>query len=399
MREFNYIAKNKEGDVVKGLVEAENDKTAAKLLSGKELVAIDIIPKREASFNFSRKISVKEKALFARQLATMINAGLPISQSLITLKDQSSNLELKKIVDTVSKDIEGGSQLSSSFSKFPKLFKQIDLSLIATGEASGTLDKVLLRLADQTEKTYRINKKIRSAFTYPAFIIVVIIGVVVLMVLYVMPQMENLYKSFDADLPFLTRMMIGLSYVLRRFGILVALALFGFFVLLKRFVSTTNGRKLWDSLKLKIPIIGNFLQKVYVARFSRTLAGMVNSGVPLLDSLKIVSDSVGNVVFRDIIMDAREKVKGGIPLSTPLKENVYFPLLVSQMIGVGEKTGELDNMLDNLADYYEEEVDNIVKNLSTLIEPIIIVVMGLMVGTLLVAILQPIYGLSNVIFK
>jgi len=398
MREYTYTAKNKEGDLVKGFVEAENDTIAARLLIGKELVPIDISPKKEGGFSFFGRVSIKDKALFARQLATMINAGLPISQALGTLKEQTGNVKLKAIIETVSKDIEGGSQLSASLSKFPNVFKQIDLSLIATGEASGTLDKVLLRLADQTEKTYRINKKIRSAFTYPAFIMVVIVGVVALMVLYVMPQMESLYKSFDADLPFLTRMMIGLNYFLRRFGIFVLLAFGGALVLLSNFFKTPQGRRLWDNFKLGSPILGIFFQKVYVARFSRTLAGLVSSGVPLLDSLKIVSDAVGNVVFKNVIIDAAEKVKGGIPLSTPLRESEKFPLLVSQMISVGEKTGELDHMLDNLADYYEEEVDSLVKNFSTLLEPIIIVVMGLIVGVLLVAILQPIYGLSKVLF-
>lgn len=400
MREFSYIAKNKEGEQIKGLVEAETDSSAAKLLIGKNLIPVDIsVKKQKGDLNLFGRVSVKDKALFARQLATMINAGLPISQALSTLKEQASNPKLKNIVESVGKDIEGGSQLSISLSKFPAVFKQLDISLIATGEASGTLDKTLLRLADQTEKTYRMNRKIRSAFTYPAFIMGVVIAVIVLMVVYVMPQMESLYKSFDATLPFLTRMMIGLSHLLTKYGIFVLVGFVAFLIFLRSIIQKPAVRRIWDTFKLKAPVFGDFLIKVYITRFSRTLAGLVASGVPLLDSLRIVSDAVGNTIFKQIILDAAEKVKGGIPLSTPLKENEYFPIIVSQMIGVGEKTGELDSMLDNLANYFEEEVDNIVKNFSSLLEPIIIVVMGVIVGTLLVAIMMPIYGLSKVLFK
>lgn len=399
MREYSYIAKNKEGEAVNGLVEAESESAAAKLLLSKNIYVVDILPKKEKSFSILDRVSVKDKALFARQLATMINAGLPISQALTTLGQQSGNVKLKSIVDTVSKDVEAGSQLSVSLAKFPAVFKTIDTSLIATGEASGTLDKTLLRLADQTEKTYKINKKIRSAFTYPAFILLVVAGVITLMVVYVMPQMESLYSSFNAKLPLLTRVMIAISHVLTNYGLIVIIGLAGLLIFLQNMIRRPRGRKVWDNFKLRMPLFGQFLVKVYIARFSRTLAGLVSSGVPLIDSLRIVSEVVGSTVFKETIMDAAEKVKSGIPLSTPLKESEHFPLIVAQMISVGEKTGELDHMLDNLADYYEEEVENMVKNFSSLLEPIIIVVMGIIVGVLLISIMMPIYGLGKVIFK
>jgi len=398
MFEYTYSAKNKEGQIIRGEVEAENELSAARVLSSKSLIPIDISEKKKSGFSFFHHVSTKNKALFARQLATMINAGLPISQALDILKKQATNKVFENMLEQVARDIEGGTQLSVSLSKFQNIFQKTDLSLIASGEASGTLDKVLLRLADHLENENRINKKIRSAFAYPAFIIVVVVGVMALMIVYVMPQMESLYKSFNADLPFLTRMMIGLSHILIKFFIPLVIFLVAGVVFLRQYIQKPTGRKIWDTIKLKLPLFGDFLRKVYISRFARTLSGLVASGVPLLDSLKIVSDAVGNVVFEKIIRDAAERVKSGVPLSTPLKESSEFPIIVSQMIKVGEQTGELDSMLTNLANYFEEEVEEIVKSFSSLIEPVIIVVMALIVGTLLVAIMMPIYSLGKVLF-
>lgn len=399
MFEYTYIAKNKEGQIIQGAVEAENELSAAKVLSAKSLIPIEVSEKRKEGFSLFQRVSVKNKAMFARQLATMINAGLPISQSLQVLKEQSTNKIFTNILEQLCRDIEGGSQLSVSLSKFQNIFHKTDISLIASGETSGTLDRSLLRLADQLEKDYRLNKRIRSALVYPAFIMVVVAGVLAIMAIYVMPQMEGLYKSFNADLPFLTRILIKLSHGLSKFGIPLLVILIASGFILKQYVKSSQGRKAWDTFKLRVPLFADFLRKVYITRFTRTLSSLVSSGVPLLDSLKIVSESVGNVVFKEIIEEAAEQVKSGVPLSTPIKESIEFPLIVSQMVRVGEQTGELDNMLTNLANYYEEEVDNAVKAFSSLLEPIIIVVMGFVVGTMLVAIMMPIYGLGRVIFR
>lgn len=399
MQEYQYIAKNEEGQILKGEVEAENELSAAKVLSSKSLIPINLSVKSKASFSFFDRVSVKNKAVFARQLATMINAGLPISQALEILREQAINKRFKVILEQLARDIEGGSQLSVSLSKFPNVFHTTDISLIASGEASGTLDKVLLRLAEHLEKDYRLNKKIRSALAYPAFVGLVVIGVVAIMIVYVMPQMEGLYQSFNADLPFLTRILISVSHGLKNFALPFIILLVAGVFALRQYINRPSGRKIWDTMKLKIPLFADFLRKVYITRFSRTLSSLVSSGVPLLDSLKIVSDSVGNVVFENILKEAAKKVKAGVPLSTPIKESNEFPLIVSQMIKVGEQTGELDNMLTNLANYYEEEVENTVKSFSSLLEPVIIVVLGGAVGTILIAIMMPIYGLGKVLFK
>lgn len=399
MQIFNYTAKNKDGEVQRGEVEAENENAASKVLLSRELTPISIFAAESKGFSLFNRVSMKNKVLISRQLATMINAGLPIAQSLKTLEEQISNKNLKKILEQVSSDVEGGSQLSVAFSHFPEIFTPLDITLIQSGETSGSLDKALLRLAEQLEKEQSLLRKVRGALVYPTFIIVVVIAVVILMVVYVMPQMEGLYSSFNAQLPLLTRIMISISHFLSRFMPVVILFLIALAVYVRYAIRRPAGRKVWDGLKLKIYGLNILLTKMYMVRFSRTLSGLVASGVPLLDALNIVSRAVGNVLYEEAIKDAAEKVKSGIALSEPLKESPLFPPVVTQMVAVGEQTGELDNMLTNLADYFEEEVDNLVKNLSNLIEPIIIVVLAVIIGFLLIAIMMPIYSLGGVLFK
>lgn len=399
MQIYNYIAKDKNGDVQRGEVEAENESAAAKVLTTRNLVPINIFKDYEKQLTIFSHISLKEKVLITRQLATMINAGLPIAQSLNTLEQQVTNKNTRKILDQVSKDVEGGSTLSMAFSHFPEMFTSLDITLISSGETSGSLDKALLRLAEQLEKEQSLLRKVRGALIYPAFICVVVVAVIALMIIYVMPQMEGLYSSFNAQLPFITRVMISISHFLTSFAPLVIIFLIALGVYVRFAIKKPAGKKAWDSLKLKLWVISDLLKKLYMARFSRTLSGLIASGVPLLDALSIVSKAVGNVVYQELIMDAAEKVKSGIALSEPLKEDPLFPPVVSQMVAVGEKTGELDNMLKNLADYFEEEVEVTVKSFSNLIEPVIIVVLGGVIGVLLVAIMMPIYGLASVLFK
>lgn len=399
MREYNYVAKTKDGELQKGNIEAESENAAAKILLTRDLAPITITTDQGEGVSFFNKVSLKNKVLIARQLATMINSGLPISQSLKTLQEQVSNKKVKKILEQVASDVEGGSQLSASFSRFPEMFTPLDLTLVSSGEKSGSLDKSLKRLADQLEKEQSLLRKVRGALIYPAFIVVVVIGVLILMVVYVMPQMEGLYSSFNAKLPLITRIMIAVSHFLSKFMPIVILLLIASAIYIRYAIKRPKGRKIWDSFKLRIYGLNILLKKVYMVRFSRTLAGLVASGVPLLEGLSIVSKSVGNVIYQESIQDVAEKVKSGVALSEPLKESPLYPPVVPQMIAVGEQTGELDNMLENLSNYFEEEVDNIVKNLSGLIEPVMIVVLGGIIAVLMIAVMMPIYGLGNVLFK
>lgn len=401
MIEYKYLAKNKDGEVVNGAVEADNTSSAAKVLMTRNLYPITIEEVDKSSFYvpFINGIRLKDKAFLVRQLATAVNAGLPISQALEMISQQMNQKKLKSILTQVTRDVEGGMQLSTSFSRFPELFSAIDVTLIAAGETSGTLDKILVRIADSIENDYRIGAKVRGALVYPGFIFAVVIAVIFMMSYYVMPQMEGLYKSFNAQLPLITRIVVGFSHGITTGGPFILLLLVGLIVGLRVYINKTEeGRKIWDKIKLSTPIIGPFLKKVYVARFARTLTGLVASGVALVQALNIVSKAIGNVVYSEAILDAAQKVKSGVPLSTPLREQQKeFPLVVSQLIKVGEQTGELDNMLAKVADYYEEEIDNFVKSISSIIEPVLIVTLAVIVGVVMIAIMLPIYRIGKIL--
>lgn len=397
MRDFGYIAKNKDGEIVKGQMEAQDEASAAKLLTSKGLFPVSISLKGKSSFSFFNRVSMKEKSFFARQLATTIAAGLPITQALTIIKDQITNKAFREVLEQIIRDVEGGMQLSASMSRSTDTFSGVEITLVAAGETSGTLDKSLMRMANALESDYRINRKLRSALAYPGFILLTVVLVVVLMTVYVMPQMKDLYTGFNAKLPFLTLMMLGLSDFLKKFGFLVLALVVAIYLGLQYWIKKTReGRYTWDTLKTKVPVINKFLMQVYASRFARTMSGLIGSGVSIIDSLNITSRAIGNVLYRDFLVAAAEKVKGGIPLSTPLKEGGLFPAIVPQMLLVGEQTGEIDNMLSRLADFFDEEVDNQVKSITSIMEPFIIVVMGGVVCVILIAIMLPIYGIGKV---
>ncbi len=397
MKVFHYSGKDKNGEVVHGEIEAENEMAAGRVLSSRDIIPIDITADMGSGLAIFGRIALKDKVIVVRQLATMINAGLPISQALKTLEMQTKQATVKKILASAVADIEGGSQLSVSFSRFPEVFTPLDITLIASGETSGLLDKALLRMADQLEKQQSLMRKIRGALVYPSFILVVVIAVVVLMLVYVMPQMDMLYQSFNAELPLITKIFISISRTFGKIGPLLLLILIALIAFIWSASRKPAGRRILDNVKLNLYGINVLLVKLYMARFSRTLSGLVASGVPLLDALSIVSKAIGNVVYEDILVASAEKVKSGVALSETLKDNPRIPPVVPQMISVGEKTGELDSMLSNLAEYYEEEVDVAVKSISNLIEPIIIVVLGGTVALIMLAIMMPIYQVGKIV--
>lgn len=398
MRDFQYTAKNSDGEIVKGQLEAQDESSAAKLLTSKGLFPVFIFLKEKGGFTLFNRVSMKDKSFFARQLATTISAGLPITQALTIIKDQIVNKVFREVLEQLIRDVEGGMQLSASMGRFPDIFSGVEITLIGAGETSGTLDISLVRMADTLESDYRINRKLRSALAYPGFILLTVVLVVILMTIYVMPQMKDLYTGFNAQLPLMTRVMLSASDVMKKFG-LVFLALFvGIYLGLQYWVKkTSEGRYAWDTLKIKTPVINKFLMQVYASRFARTMSGLIGSGVSIIDSLNITSKAVGNVLYRDFLLAAAEKVKGGIPLSTPLKEGGLFPPIVPQMLLVGEQTGEIDNMLSRLADFFDEEVDNQVKTITSIMEPFIIVVLGGVVCVILIAIMLPIYNIGKII--
>ncbi|MDD5693274.1 MAG: type II secretion system F family protein [Patescibacteria group bacterium] len=397
MQDFNYIAKNEDGEIQKGVVEAESESAASSVLISRKLYPTKITAIKANNFNFFNRIGIKEKVFFMRQLATIINAGLPIAQALKILEQQTNNKNLKALIASVARDVDGGMALSVALSSYPRIFPQIDITLIQSGETSGNLDKALTRLASTLENDYKIRKKIRGAFIYPAVILIVITAVLIIMVVYVLPQMEDLFASFNAKLPLLTRIILAVSNGLTKYGIILVVVVAALVFGIRAFIRTPTGRYNWDKMKLSIPIVKDFMTKLYISRMTRTLSGLVASGVDILESINIVSRSIGNKIFEDILLEAGEKVKSGTALSVVLKDHPEFPAIVPQMIRVGEESGEMDEMLTNLADYYENEVTDFVNNLTTILEPVLMVVMGIVVGVILVGIMLPVYSIGRVI--
>lgn len=403
MIDYVYTAKDKEsGEERKGTISADSKNAAASILIEKSLYPIKIEEASEAEpiwkkNVFGTGVSSKERVLFTRQLSTLVKAGLPITQALNTATDQVNNTKFKGTLKKVSTSVEGGVSLSEAFSQFPKLFDHIFVSLVNAGEQSGTLDKTLQRLADQQEKQQQILRKVRGALIYPLIVLVVIVGVVIFMVTTVLPQVGNLYNELGQKLPALTAGLLGISNFIIRFWYVFLFLLIILIFSARAYAKSPRGEKVFDRLKLNVPIISPLLRKVYAARFTRTLSSLVNSGVPLLEAMDIAGESVDNLIIYDIITKAGEKVRTGESLSGALNSHDEIPKLVSQMIRVGEESGALGTMLEKVASYFEEEVDQTVKNLSGIIEPIMIVLLGLIVIVIVVAVLFPIYNLVTLI--
>ncbi|MCL2451924.1 type II secretion system F family protein [Candidatus Saccharibacteria bacterium] len=398
MLTFNYTARDTATNkIVKGVIQADSENAAAKLLMAQHIVPTKITAadKEGGLKAFGSRVSTKDRVIFTRQLATMINAGLPLAQSLNTVEEQTSNKALKQIVGGVIGDINGGMSLADAFSKYPKVFNQVFIALVRAGETSGTLDKSLERLANQQEHDADMLSKIRGAMVYPAIVLAVIIFVVGFMLITLVPQVEILYNDMNKELPGTTKILVALANFFMTFWYLVLAVLIGSIILLKRWIDTESGRKTWDSIKLNMPMFSPLFRKLYMARFSRTAETLLASGVPLLETLKICSDAVNNAVVKEEILRATQKVKNGKPLSEALSGEEYILKFVPQMTKIGEQSGGIDAMLGKVADYYEKEVDNAIKAISTTIEPILMVVMAGMIGFIVIAVLMPIYSLSG----
>ena len=398
MQTFNYVAhKNENGEIIKAEVQAENEQAAAKLLMSQGLFPIDIESKAAAGFlaknGIGNRVSPKDRVIFTRQLSTLINAGLPLTQSLHTVSEQITNKTLTSIVAEVVTSVEAGTSLGESFAKHPKVFSDIYVSLVAAGETSGSLDKSLERIANQQEKDAAIVGKIRSALIYPVIVLGVIGAVLVFMLTTVLPQVGGLYKDLHKPLPLLTQIMMTMSDFIIHFWYICIIAAVGLGYSIRNYIKTDKGRAMADQFKLNMPIFGRIYRKVYMARFARTLGTMLQSGIPMLEGLRIVKNAIDNVHVEKVIEKSMQGVKGGKALSSTLEGEPAFLSLVPQMIKIGEQSGAIDSMLDRVATYYENEVDEEVKNISTTIEPILMVVLGVTVGGVIAAILMPVYSL------
>lgn len=346
---------------------------------------------------FSR-VSSKEKVFFARQLAVMISSGVAIDNAINLVKLQTKNKAFQNVLGAIYRDVQAGEKLSLALSKHPKVFDEVFVAVVASGEVSGKLDKVLTHQADRMEEMLAFNSKVRAALAYPAFVVVVMIAVVVLMMVKVIPVLKTVFDEAGAKLPWSTRMIVGLSDFLVKWWwlvlIIVIIVAGGAFAI---FRYTRKGKFTWDVIKLKAPIVKFIAYDIYMARFARTVAMLITSGIPIIETIKITARAMNNRVYIRIMKNVITQVERGVPMSVPLSKEKDFPILVPQMVMVGEQTGKLEVLMEKLADYYENEVDTKIKTLANLIEPVTIVIVGVGVGFLIYSILYPIYSLVNVI--
>jgi len=395
---FVYTAKDKKGEEREGTVEATSVEHAARILRSRNLIPLEI--HRKEGFSLSsllrrwRGVSEEEKTIFTRQLATMVAAGLPLARALEVLVVQARNPRFKEVLLGCLHDVQAGASLSSSLAK-EGVFSPVYISLLKAGEASGALDRILLRLAETKEKQRRLSRKVKGALIYPAIVVAGVIVVFIIMMVFVIPKLVGIYEDVGAQLPLPTRIMIGLSDLVNAYW-WAGLLLFGLLSLAVWYLRRSDyGRYELASLTLRLPVFGHIVRQSQLAELSRTLALLVSSGVPILQSLDIVRGAVSNILYGEAIERAAVLVEKGAPLSAAFKNDPLFPPAVGQMVGVGEETGKVDEVLFKIAQIFEDEVDQTVKNLTTAMEPLIIVLLGVMVGFLILSVILPIYSLTS----
>ncbi len=396
---FNYKARGKGSAIQNGVVLAVDQHKAEQLLSENGLTAIFLEKVEENPWEkinpFGKSVSNKDLVMFSRQLATLISARVPILQALRILQDQITNKFLLTIVDDLISAVQNGDSLSSAMAKHSYVFGNVYVNLVMSGEVSGSLDKSLVYLADQLEKDYELTSKVKSAMTYPIFVLVALVGIALLMFKFVLPNLTSVLQQQGGDLPPITVAIIAFSNFFNVFWWLVFLVVAGLILGVRWYIGTVNGRYNWDNLKIKLPIIGDIFMKIYLARFSRNLSTLILGGIPIIKALQIVAEIINNVIYRDIILSTVSQIQEGKSISEGLAGHPEFPSIVTQMVKVGEQTAQLDEIMSKLAGFYEKEVDAKIGTLTTLLEPIIMIVLGIGVGLLVAGILMPIYNLAS----
>lgn len=402
MARFKYSARDKDGKEVKSDIEARDSSAVADILHDRGLIVVSIKEvgaldlKRLQEINIGG-VPMKEKVVFMRQMATMIASGLALNRALEIMVEQSNNPKFKKVLRDVSDSVQAGKSLSTAFREQEDVFDNITLNLIEAGEESGNLEVILAKLATELEERDSLNKKIRSAMIYPSIILVVIIAVILVMMLVLIPSMSEIYKDFDAELPWITKAIIAMSNFMINYWWALLVTILILFLGFRYYRSTEKGRKTIDKVILKLPIVGKLVSKTQIAQFSRILSLLLSSGLSIVKALELTGQSLGNSVFKDVVLDARDEVEKGGPLAIPIARSEYFPLLVSSMISVGEETGEIDAVLEKVSEYYKEEVDMATSNLSTILEPILLIIMGGAVAFIALGVYMPMFGLAKVI--
>lgn len=394
-----YKAATHEGKIVRGIIEAKDIKEAASYLRSHKLLPISIDEHKDnplsAFFTYGGRITQADLSFFTRQIASMLNSGLTLVQSLNILRNQIKKKEMTDVINQITSSIEGGSTFSQAVASHPKLFSPIYISLIKAGETSGLLDNVMSRLADNLEKEEKLKSQIKGALMYPAIVVIMMIVVVFIMMLFVFPQLNNLYESLSIDLPFTTKILVSLSDFTVQFWPIIIIGMAGGVFLFRKWYRTKSGKKQFDTVILRIPIFGKIIQFRILTEFSRTLGILVGSGGPVVGSLSQSKEVTGNVLYEEAIARIAKQVEKGVAIGEAFGASTLFPPLLVQMIRVGEQTGKLDENLTRASNYFEREVEQSVKTLTTAMEPFIMAVLGLGVAFLLIAVITPIYKISS----
>ena len=403
MPTFAYVVKDKAGKTRSGTLETESRNNLIEQLWKQEFVIISIDERsqgRSAVLKIGQPgIKAYQLVVFSRQLATMVDSGIAISPALDVLADQMEDRHFKQTLRKMRDDIEAGASLSEAMSRHPKAFSDFFVNMVRAGESSGRLDELLERVAVYVEKVNTLQNKVRASLFYPAFVSVLAFAITTFLIVVIVPKFKEIFTALGGELPLSTRLLLGLSEFMGTYLVFEVIGLIALVAAFRVYISTPNGRFWFDRSSLRVPIIGKLLQKVVIARFSRTLATLVKSGVPILSSLEIVAKTAGNKVVERAVMAARSSIKEGENIADPLVQSKVFPVMVTRMIAVGEKTGELEKMLSKIADFYENEVDTAVTALTSLIEPLVIAVLGVVIGSIVVALFLPIFKISTLVAK
>ncbi|MFA6198445.1 MAG: type II secretion system F family protein [Patescibacteria group bacterium] len=397
---YDYRAKDFQGNTLTGVIEAPSENVAAEMLEDQKYIILALIPRQktnvfQSSLNFLNRVPMREVVIFGRQLSVMINTAVPIVQALRILVRQTKNVTFKVILSEIADEVDGGSKLSTALGKYPQIFSSFFVYMVRSGETTGRLDETLNYLADQMEKDYDLNSRIRGAMIYPAFIMSALVAVGIVMMIFVIPQLTAVLSESGVQLPISTRILIAISSFMKNQWWLVLMILAGLFVGYRSMARSDYGKQKLDRLKLHFPVFGNLNQKIYITRFARSMSTLITGGIPLNKTLNIVADIVGNAVYRDLIIQTAEVVEDGNSIATVFMKSTEVPQMLPQMMAVGEQTGKLDLIMGKLADFYAKEVDATIGNLVALLEPMVMLVLGAGVAVMIMAIMLPMYQLSS----
>ncbi len=398
---FEYKVRDRSGNLVTGQLIGDSEDLVIRRLREQGLTPVEV---RKANVGLRMEINLrpgrvklKDLAVFCRQFATMVNSGLPILRALAILADQTASKELAKILVQVRTDVEQGSSLSGALQKHPKAFNDLFVAMVRAGETGGVLDEVLLDIASTIENEVELRRKIKSAMTYPIVVVILVVLIMAAMLLFIVPQFETIYASLGSDLPLPTRLLLGASKLVRTYWWLVVLAAIGGRYAFRRYKRTPQGRAQVDAVKIRVPVFGPLFHKVALARFSNTFGMLLRSGVPILQAMEIVKETVNNQVIARAVEDVKGSVREGESIAKPLAKHAVFPPMVVQMLAVGEETGAVDTMLEKVASFYNSEVEATVDALTSLIEPLLIAVIGGAVGAAVIALYMPMFNIINLI--